>query len=286
MSLPAAKFGRFTSNGVSVHMEVSSDGQKDKRIFVYVERRTSRCRYIWVFYWGTDSYAGQAVHDVIDACLDISCLLVTSEQSAAEADATTATACYCWPACLLSVAWKLTSQLSPSSARCFHLQSTAMRWPCLCLTCVYLRITYLGYAIQWYEWHFAILRKQSDTERIYALEGQSDERMSAIGHLASLLSTPLTVIVTDKHRSGAHGFLLTFHSNFVPVFYSVSQIQWFVLTPWGSPWNFVTPDGLKKTRMIGLPGREEVWWYLWPFRHNTRVGRTDRQTDRQTPANS
>ena len=46
MSLPAAKFGRFTSNGVSVHMEVSSDGQKDKRIFVYVERRTSRCRYI------------------------------------------------------------------------------------------------------------------------------------------------------------------------------------------------------------------------------------------------
>ena len=26
---------------------------------------------------------------------------------------------------------------------------------------------------------------------------------------------------------------------------------------------------------------KNVWWYVWPFRHNTSVWRTDRQTDRQ-----
>ena len=27
---------------------------------------------------------------------------------------------------------------------------------------------------------------------------------------------------------------------------------------------------------------KKVWWYIWPFRHNSGVWRTDKQTDRQT----
>jgi len=54
-------------------------------------------------------------------------------------------------------------------------------------------------------------------------------------------------------------------------------------------YNMVPAFGVKKTRMMGLPGREkEVWRYLQPSGYNTLTWRTDRGSDgqRQTPSDS
>jgi len=107
----------------------------------------------------------------------------------------------------------------------------------------------------------------------------------------------LNVIGTDSDRSDTYDFLLTFHSKKWPISYRFrdkwrfrSKIEMFFPTPCivyfvpplkGFPWNWVPAYGVKKTRMMGLPGRTRRFTIssaVWM--QSTNV------TDGQTPGDS
>ena len=103
----------------------------------------------------------------------------------------------------------------------------------------------------------------------------------------------LKVVGTDTYRSVTYDFLLTFHSNHGPISYRFrdkrrfrSKIAKFSTPPMyfapmlkGFPCNWVSALGVKKTKMIGLSGRERsltISSAVWIQYTNV----TDRQTDR------
>jgi len=104
----------------------------------------------------------------------------------------------------------------------------------------------------------------------------------------------LKVIGTDTDRSAAYDFLLTFHSNDVPISYRFRDIPRFQLkiAKFSHPLLFCVPaKGVplelgtgawgQKTRMTGLPGRQRSLTISSAFWIEcTNV--TDRQTDGQT----
>jgi len=123
--------------------------------------------------------------------------------------------------------------------------------------------------------------------------------------LASCLSRSLKVIRTDTDRSATHDFLFTFHNNHGPISYrfwdkrryqskiaNFSNPRLFNAPAEKVPWNLVSALGDKNENDVAtkLPDWERSFIIglslAVPFGYNTRVWQTDRQTDRQTPADS
>jgi len=106
----------------------------------------------------------------------------------------------------------------------------------------------------------------------------------------------LKVIGTDNDRSATCDFILLILSYHETI--SVSEINGdfngnrsifhprvFYATSEGVPLELGSGDGVKKTRMMGLPGRERrltIFSAVWIKYTNVTEGRTDGQTDRQT----
>jgi len=107
----------------------------------------------------------------------------------------------------------------------------------------------------------------------------------------------LRVIGTNTDRSAAYDFLLTFHSNHGPISYRFRDKRQFssktanfshprVLC---APTEGVPPgigyrlSGVKKTRIMGLPGQEKKFDDIFsrPDTIRQRDGQTDRRTDRR-----
>ena len=108
--------------------------------------------------------------------------------------------------------------------------------------------------------------------------------------LMSCLSRSLKVVGTDTYWSATSDFLLTYHSKHGPISYRFRDKRRFqskmakfsypmyLMSPLkGSPWISVLVLGVKKTRMMGLPGREKS--LMVSYRYNMWMWRTDRRTD-------
>ena len=107
----------------------------------------------------------------------------------------------------------------------------------------------------------------------------------SLSHLRSL-----NVVATGIIRQLGYGFLFAFHSNYDSILYhfqdkarywsKITILPLHLTPPLGvSHQNIVIPLGTEKTRMVWLPNYEKVWRYVQPFRQNTDVWQTDRQTD-------
>ena len=102
----------------------------------------------------------------------------------------------------------------------------------------------------------------------------------------------LNVIENYTIRSGTHDFLLTFHSNHRPISHRFRDKRRFPskIVNFSQPscilrprWRVTLGIGYRclrlETRIMGLPGRENVWIYLQLSGYNTPTWQTDRRTD-------
>ena len=122
-----------------------------------------------------------------------------------------------------------------------------------------------------------------------------DIRLVAIQWPWNLGYGSLKVIGTDVDQFATYDFLLTFHSNHGPISYRFRDIRRFqlkiakshplcILCPrWrGSPGNWIPALGSKKTRMMGLTGRQKSFTIssaVWIECTNVTDGQTDGRTD-------
>ena len=112
----------------------------------------------------------------------------------------------------------------------------------------------------------------------------------------NLDSRSLKVIQTGTIRKIGCGFLFAFRSNHGSILHHLQgtarywsqnrdsfHTRLHSTPPLGrSMSEFFNSVWYKKLEWWGYPTVEKLWGYVWPFRHNTGVWRTDRQTDGQT----
>ena len=107
----------------------------------------------------------------------------------------------------------------------------------------------------------------------------------------------LEVTGTGTAWSTTYDFLLMFYSNYGRISYRFRDKRRYLqnfaipvhfrLRGWDSSWNFVRAVlELKNTLMPATSRMSKNWQLVHSFRHNTGIGHTDRQTDRQKCRNS
>ena len=100
-------------------------------------------------------------------------------------------------------------------------------------------------------------------------------------------SMSFNVIATAMDRSDSYNFLLVIHSNHGPILYRFQDIP--VARYWlktaifvgscielrGIPLELCNAGWAQKLQWWGYHAEKKAWWYLLPFRYNTRAWQTD-----------